>query len=164
MKRNTDVGLASLPFDEDGKISGFQFGGRQRAIYEWKEKKEQKEFDRLIKQLTDKRYKERRYSTPEAIEEKRRYFREYVRRRYAIDEEFRNKLRKVAKKRETAKAPVRTCVECGAQWMNLRCVKRASDMGKPRTKYCSKRCMRRFRSRAYRCEVELGIRKSNSRL
>lgn len=115
MKR--DDKLASLPFDDEGKIDGFQFGGRQRAIAEWREKKEQKEFKSLCHRLYQANYQ-------------RRYYHE----KPGVKEASQARLRKMRRQL----APVRTCINCGSTWVNVPGL--CGGRGKPPTRYCSRKC------------------------
>lgn len=119
-----DLVLTSLPLNEEGKVDGFQFGGRARAIAEWRDRKEDKEFRRLCRRI---------------------YMNGYMRRRWIAKPEYRawaiarNRAWKLAHK-----TPVRICLECGKQWKNLPglCLG-----GRPPTKYCSKKCRVRFKNK-----------------
>ena len=44
-----------LTYDDDGNLEGFQVMGRERRLMEWREKKEQEEFERLCRRLRRKR-------------------------------------------------------------------------------------------------------------
>ena len=120
----SDRVLAALPVNEDGKVEGFQFGGRARAISEWRERKEEKEFRRLCRRVYMNNYMRRRWLTKP----------EY--RAWAI---VRNRAWKIAHR-----TPTRTCLECGATWSN---VPGLCPGGRPPTKYCSKLCRVRFKNR-----------------
>lgn len=144
-----DANLAALPVDEDGKVSGFQFGGRDRAIAEWRERKEEAEFRKLCRRLKlNKQARDRFRTNPIWQRHRRLYMARYMREHYHADPEWRKKSLGHALVWKRRRSPVRACLECAATWTNV-CgiIGHPRRIGRPPTKYCSKRCRVRFKNR-----------------
>lgn len=125
--------------DDDGRIEGLQFDGRERRIQEWREKKEAEEFDKLIAKLRQhKNYRawyEKRKDDPEF----RRKMREHNRRMKRKHGTRRNAEDRAKRRQEAEENPiVNTCQWCGKEF--------TIEFGfkKKRTsKYCSRTCRNR---------------------
>lgn len=149
MRAAKDSALSALPVNEEGKIEGFQFGGRARAIAEWRERKEEIEFKKLCRRLKlNKQSRDRFKSDPIWQKYRRAYMAKYMREHYQADVEWRKKYSALALAWKRRRAPVRTCLECGAQWVNVQgIIGHPRRIGRPPTKYCSKRCRVRFKNK-----------------
>lgn len=121
--RLSDKGLATLPLNDEGRVDGFQFGGRARAIALWKEKKEEKAFKKLCYQLYQRRYQRLYYQNNAQVREA-------------------SKRRLTARRRD--RVVVRTCRKCGVEWCNVPGFQKG---GRPPSIYCSKRCRVRWHNR-----------------
>jgi hypothetical protein len=140
-----DSVLSALPLNEDGKIEGFQFGGRDRAIAEWRERKEEKEFNKLCRRLKlNKQARDRFRDNPIWREHRRKYMASYMRERWHSEVAFREKHKALARAWKQKRQPVRTCLECGVQWVNQ---VGHNNGHKPRIKFCSAKHRRRFYNR-----------------
>ncbi|MEB5450139.1 hypothetical protein RXV47_28710, partial [Pseudomonas aeruginosa] len=54
-------------YDDDGEVQGFQFGGKERRIQEWKEKQEEKEFAALVEKLQKRNSARKARTNPESL-------------------------------------------------------------------------------------------------
>lgn len=120
-----------LPYDEDGRVDGYSFTGtRSRGLYEWKERKDEREFKKLCNRLGVRKWVREVYEEGgERLERLRA-----------------NKRRHERKKARAAKADrdqrmrdnprILTCY-CGARWCEV--------PGDGRTRiYCSRRCQAKW--------------------
>lgn len=143
-------------FDEDGQIVGMQFDTRERAIQQWREKKEAEDFDRLCDRLVARNRARARRATQQGRIANRRASTKFYRRN-------RDKIcaaRRRARKAEYDADPVvHQCEWCGQHWSpeydNCR--------GKSNVRFCSDRCRwqhrnsRRFKKSDRRAKIRQEI-------
>lgn len=128
-----------VSWDEDGQVDGLQFDSRERRIQQWKEKKEDEEFDRLIAKLRQhKKYRawyEKRKDDP-GFKQKMRAHNARMRRKHG---ERRNAEERAKREQLASENPiVNKCEQCGKEF--------TLEFGfkKKRTsKYCSRTCRNR---------------------
>lgn len=134
-------------YDEDGQLTGFQFEGRERAIQEWREKKEEDEFRELVERL-QKRNSARRTA---ASAEGRRRLQETDRRFKA---RHGARINAAARRRRQqayeANPVVNQCEECGVVWSP------PYEQRVRRSRFCSRRCRNRSHGRTR--DRSLGLR------
>jgi hypothetical protein len=128
-------------FDDEGRVDGFQFNSRERRIQEWKEKKENDEFEKMITKLRrHKNYRawyERHKDDPVWRERLRTYTREQRRKHSAKRNADARK-----KRIESHASIVNVCEECGTQF--------SFEYGKSkkkRSRFCSMKCRNRTNDR-----------------
>jgi hypothetical protein len=117
-------------FDDDGHVTGLQFDSRARRLQQWREKKEEEQYEKLFNKLRAQRSISR-YSeeTIAKIKASRRRWqlanREHVYRRLS------------QRRREAyyADPAIRTCEQCGASW----CYLFGNTAGRLR-RFCDQRC------------------------
>ncbi len=126
-------------YDDEGRVEGMQFDSRERRIQQWKEKKEDQEFDLLITKLRQhKNYRAwytRHQDNPvfrERIKQHNQRMRaKHGKRRYAEAREQRAK--------EAAEKPIiNVCEECGKEFVREFGYKR-----KRTAKFCGRSCRNR---------------------
>lgn len=127
-------------FDDEGRVDGFQFNSRERRLQEWKEKKENDEFEKMITKLRrHKNYRawyERHKDDPVWRERLRAYTREQRRKHSA------KRNADARRKRIEAHASiVNVCEECGKNF--------SFEYGqrKKRSRFCSMKCRNRTNGR-----------------
>lgn len=127
-------------FDDEGRVDGFQFNSRERRLQEWKEKKENDEFEKMITKLRrHKNYRawyERHKDDPVWRERLRAYTREQRRKHSA------KRNADARRKRIEAHASiVNVCEECGKKF--------SFEYGqrKKRSRFCSMKCRNRTNGR-----------------
>lgn len=131
---------AGFELDEDGHVVGVQFGGRERRIQEWREKKEEEEFRKLCERLAKRNYQRKKATHDEGrmqLKAAQERYRKLNHAKILVSE------RRRKHKRYKANPVVNVCKECGASWCPLPQVK------VKRSKFCSRRC----RNRNYKREV-----------
>lgn len=122
-----------VTYDDEGRVDGFQFNSRERRLQQWREKKEDAEFEKLITKLRrHKNYRawyERHQHDPVWRERLRKYTREQRRKH----KEKRNADAR-RKRREAHGSVVNVCQECKKQF--------SFQFGqrKKRSKFCSMKC------------------------
>ena len=127
-------------FDDEGRVDGMQFDSKARRLQEWREKKEDREFDRLIAKLRQKK----NYLAWYARHKDEPGFREKMRahnkrakdkHRDRRNAESREKYRsKIARKEAT----VNVCVECQKEF-----TQDAGYKKKRAARFCSRACRNR---------------------
>lgn len=143
-------------WDEDGNVEGLQFDGRERRIQEWKEKQEEKEFEKLLQALRNRN----------RVERLKNEDRDGYRRMREVQDEWRrqnrkrvNELSRLRRKRKYQEDPVVcTCGECGAVWS----VPYEKKNQKAR-KFCDNKCRMKHYSRESAKRRNRGLRKMNVR-
>lgn len=123
-----------LEFDADGRVAGLQFNDRARAIAEWRDRLEEREFQRLVTQL-QKRNSARRSAATEAG--KARVKENTLRYRQKHLERLRSLTQKRRSRRYYENPVVNRCHECGKLWTP------PYEQKVKRSKYCSRRCRNR---------------------
>lgn len=137
-------------WDEEGQIEGFQFGGRERSIQEWKEKKEAEEFEELCKRLYARKW------AAEARRDERRseQIRQALRRYREANREHCNRMERERRKAKYEADPVvNQCEECGEIW-----VVPYEQGGKKSCRFCSTKCRNRYHGRARAKRRNRGLR------
>jgi hypothetical protein len=133
-----------VSWDEDGNVDGLQFDSRERRIQQWKEKKEDEEFDRLVAKLKQKKNYRAWYDRHKNDPEFRKKMQAHNRRMRAIHGAKRNAADRERRKQQAEEQPiVNVCQECQAEF--------TLEFGfkKKRTsKYCSRTCRNRVAQRA----------------
>lgn len=135
-------------FDVDlGELAeGYQFDGRGRAIAQWRERKEEREFKALCNVLRVNKWRREVYAEAgDRLARHREVSRLSMRRqRAAMSEEKREAFN--AQQREQRErvwkenAAVYTCRTCGAQWCPLPHIRKGRV-----AEFCSKRCKNKWR-------------------
>ena len=127
-------------FEDEGRVDGFQFNSRESRLQEWKEKKENDEFEKMITKLRrHKNYRawyERHKDDPVWRERLRAYTREQRRKHSA------KRNADARRKRIEAHASiVNVCEECGKKF--------SFEYGqrKKRSRFCSMKCRNRTNGR-----------------
>lgn len=123
-------------WDDEGQIEGFQFGGRERALQEWKEKKEAEEFAALCERLYHRKWAAKKRQT----EEGRQKLQEALRRYRAENREHCNALERQRRKAKYEADPVvNQCEECGEIW-----IVPYERKGPKSSRFCSVKCKNRW--------------------
>lgn len=127
-------------YDDEGRVEGMQFESRERRIQQWKEKKEDEEFDRLIAKLRQRKnylawyarhkdepgFKEKMRAHDKRMKDKHRDRR---------NAEYREKYRsEIARKTAT----VNVCAECQKEF-----TQEAGYKKKRSARFCSRACRNR---------------------
>lgn len=153
-----DDALSTLGIQwSDGAPVGYQVG-RNAALLDWQHRKEERDFDRVVRRLLARRYWQ--HKNPESKARIRAYCRQWHRehREHCLElvREWKRRVRKERpgyRARETARqrelramrrallcaATVYTCVECGAQWSPVGRIPSRKPL------YCSTACGLRAR-------------------
>lgn len=127
-------------FDDEGRVDGFQFNSRERRLQEWKEKKENDEFEKMIIKLRrHKNYRawyERHKDDPVWRERLRTYTREQ-RRKHSAKRNADARQKRI----EAHASIVNVCEECGKKF--------SFEYGqrKKRSRFCSMKCRNRTNGR-----------------
>jgi len=127
-------------YDDEGRVEGMQFDSRTRRIQQWREKKEDQEFELLVSKLRQKK----RYLAWYARHKDDPGFREKMRahnkrmkdkHRDRRNAEYREKYRSEIARREAA---VNVCAECKSKFFQAPGYKK-----KRAAKFCSRACRNR---------------------
>jgi hypothetical protein len=129
-------------YDDDGRVEGMQFDGRERRIQQWREKKEAKEFDRLIAKLRQHKNYRAWYERHKNEQGFRERMRSHCRRMRVLHGDRRNAEARATREQE-AKPICNVCEECGREFVLPFGFKK-----KRRSKYCSRTCRNRVAHRA----------------
>jgi hypothetical protein len=122
-------------YDDEGRVEGMQFDSRERRIQQWREKKEDQEFDRLIAKLKQKKKYRAWYDRHKNEPDFRARLQEQCRVMRIKHGARRNAESKA--KRLAEKKPISCkCVECGKPFENF------GHKAKP-SKFCSRTCRNR---------------------
>jgi hypothetical protein len=126
-------------YDDEGRVEGMQFDSRERRIQQWKEKKEDEEFDRLIAKLRQKKNWRAWYDRHKDKPDFRERLREQCRVMRVKHGPRRNAAERERRKQEAeAKPIVNICEECGKEFVREFGYKR-----KRTAKFCSRSCRNR---------------------
>lgn len=140
-------------WDEYGNVDGLQFDSRERRIQEWRERKEEREFAKLVESLQKRNSAQRRRQDPVKLER----IREHQRKHIASGRKWkRERERRIEKYK--ADPVVCKCQQCGATW----CVVYAKKSQKA-SKFCGKKCRMRATSVAASKRKNRGLRKMDVR-
>ena len=140
-------------WDEDGKVEGLQFDGRERRLQQWRERKEEREFAKLVVSLQKRNAARNARMDPAKLERIKGHQRKHTQsgRRWR-----RERQRRIEKYQ--ADPVVCKCQQCGASW----CVVYAKKSQKA-SKFCGLKCRQHayavLRARA----KNRGLRKMNAR-
>lgn len=125
--------IDEIGFDDDGNVSGVQFDGRARRIQEWREKREEQEFRKLVARLQSRNCAREARQDP-------------VRRSRIAAAQIRH--RKTQKYRDTMRRrrvgayeknpTVNVCEQCGAMWIP------PYEQRVKRSRFCNRRCRNRW--------------------
>ncbi len=140
---------AVIQYDEDGRIEGLQFDGRERAIQNWRDRKEVEEYRSLFDRL-HKRNAARR-ARMEPIKKARI---DAASSRYRDNNRDRIKRRDRDRRRAKYEADpvVNQCAECGHVWIP------PYEQRVKRSRFCSRSCRNRNHARQ-RQRPATGMRK-----
>lgn len=146
------MSIASLEevavFDDEGTIEGLQFDSRERAIQEWRDRKEKEEYERLFSRLYQRNWARERRKDPE---HRKRHQENLRRHRQRNHKAIRDRENARNRARYEANPVVNTCQECGHTWQVP-----YGRKGPKSSKFCSTKCRnqdsgrRRKRSRGLR--------------
>lgn len=140
-------------YDEDGNVDGLQFDSRERRIQEWRERKEAREFARLVESLQKRNSARRALQDPVRLER----IKEHRRKHAASGRKWkRERERRIEKYK--ADPVVCKCQQCGATW----CVVYTKKSQKA-SKFCGIKCRLRFASIAASKLKNRGLRKMDVR-
>lgn len=137
--RNGELMIARLEevatYDEDGRVEGMQFDSRERRIQQWREKKEDEEFERLIAKLRQKKkyraWYDRHKDDPDFRERLRQHCR-IMRVKHGPRRNAEARAKRLAEK----KPKQCSCQECGKDF------EKYGHKAKP-SKFCSRSCRNR---------------------
>jgi hypothetical protein len=135
-------------YDDDGEVQGFQFGGKERRIQEWKEKQEEKEFAALIEKLQKRNSARKARTNPESLSRIRE-----IQKKHQASGRKQERARELRREKYEANPIVNVCEECGkAEAVPF------DKIGVKRSKFCSRSCRNRNHGKS-RVRPTLGIRK-----
>ncbi len=118
--------------DDEGNVEGFQFA-REVSLQEWRDRKEQEEFDRLCETLYQRKWAA---DNRERLREKKR---EAARRyRESNPERLRRNSRNSRRKKYEANPVVNQCKQCGKYWTP------PYEQKVKRSSFCSKKCRNKW--------------------
>lgn len=124
---------------DDGAVSGYQFGGRSRAIQEWQEAKEQEEFRRLCQRIGAMHYARRvRAEGGERAQKCREQLAAY---RERNREKIRKREREIRRAKYEADPVVNVCEECGKEWSP------PFEQKVRKSRFCCRKCRQRWHGR-----------------
>lgn len=126
-----------VSFDEEGRIDGFQFNNRARRIQEWRERKEQDDFDKMVAKLRQSKRWRKWYLAHRDDPGFREKMREHNRRMRLKHGAKRNAEAR-QKRQEANPLTVNVCQECHKEF--------AIEFGfkrKRTSKFCSRSCRNR---------------------
>lgn len=135
-------------FDAEGNIDGFEISGKARRIQDWRDKKEEREFAKLVEKL-QKRNAARKASKDEA---KLARMREHDRRHRASGKKELRKKQRIREK-YAANPVVNVCEECSKS-----VVVPFEKHGQRKSRFCSNKCRQRFHGRERSFRRKRGIR------
>jgi hypothetical protein len=140
-------------WDEYGNVEGLQFDNRERRIQEWRERKEEREFAKLVESLQKRNAARKARQDPVKLERIKQHQRNHTLsgRRWKRERE-----RRIEKYK--ADPVICRCQECGATW----CVIYTKKSQKA-SKFCGKKCRMRFASVAASKRKNRGLRKMDVR-
>lgn len=126
-------------YDEEGRVEGMQFDGKARRMQQWREKKEDEEFEALIAKLRQKKKYRAWYDRHKDDPNFREKMREQCRAMKAKHGSKWNANDREKRREDAEKNPVvNKCEECGKEFV------REYGFKKKRTaKFCSKNCRNR---------------------
>lgn len=120
-----------IAWDDDGEIDGLQFDGRERAIQEWRDRKEEEEYKALFQRLYKRNHYRRAAETPEGKARQMENVRRY---RERNRERMRQRERDQRRAEYAANPVVNTCQECGQSWAV------PFERKNRKSKFCSQSC------------------------
>jgi hypothetical protein len=143
-----------IEFDEDGRVDGLQFDSRERALQEWRERKEDREYQSLFVRLYKRNWARKLASSPEGRERlqanNRRYRQQNIIHCRAVENARR-------KRKYDANPVVNQCEECG------QCCTPPYEQRNKRSRFCGNRCRSRFYGRARSQRRKKGMRQMDLR-
>lgn len=126
-------------YDDECRVEGMQFDSRERRIQQWKDKKDDEEFDRFIATLRQKKNWLAWYARHKDDPIFRERLREHCRLMRAKHGPRRNAEERERRKREAKANPIiNVCEECGREFVREFGLKR-----KRTSRFCSRRCRNR---------------------
>ncbi len=130
-------------WDEEGAIEGLQFDGRERRIQEWREKKDEEEFDRLVAKIRQHNNYRRWYERHKYDSSFRKRINAHSARMRSKHGKRRNAEARAKRKQEHEANPiVNLCEECHKEFVREYGFKR-----KRTAKFCSRKCRNRNHGR-----------------
>jgi hypothetical protein len=138
-------------YDEDGEVQGFQFGGKERRIQEWKEKQEEREFAALVEKLQKRNSARKARTNPESLSRIRE-----IQRKHQESGRKQERARELRREKYEANPIVNVCEECGkSETVPF------DKIGVKRSKFCSRSCRNRNHGKS-RVRPTKGIRKMDT--
>jgi len=144
-----------VEFDEDGHVDGLQFDGRERAIQEWRDRKEAAEYTQLFERLYQRKWATAARNDPvrreRILENLRRYRTKH-----------RERVRQMERDRRRAKYEadpvINQCKVCGNVWTVP-----YDRHGPKRAQFCSTKCRNRWHGIRRARRRNRGLRKMDMR-